>query len=183
MKKAIVIFLLLLIGIGGYFYYDLEYAPNRFLNSFLNELEYNGANRISSKYFIRELFAEPSVNWEEFYLQESESKLPKETLFDIWKSSYLRNIIDYVDVSIDYPNPTLMTYEQFRSAYNNFDMSDIEIGYKERKDRNFIRASGYVHLRYTGGGIGQRISGTTQWNIIIRKGSEGWKVIAFSVKL
>jgi len=184
--KQIALFLILsVLVLAGHYYYGHWYAPSSFVSSFLSELEHKGPQWVDYEFFISEYSAKPLVSWEECYASEgSKSSLSKEKVFQIWKSVYLTGIDNYASVSIEFSDPLslLMTREQFKQVYENYEFYKFETKFKEYGE-NEIEVTGYVSVKYTGSALGNALyGGEKKFQLTARNGKEGWKIIYFVLK-
>lgn len=184
MKKIIIIFIIIGLTVGGYFYYTKRIIPNNLITSFCESLEYDGPESFKfSDLLLSDLDVIPLKSWKEYYNESKDkfSDLSKEKLFQIWKKVYMARSADYVDVSIDYPNVFFMTREVFVKTYSKFSFSHFDIEHKEYSD-NRLECNGYVDVKFKGSYLGDlKFSGNHKFSIIAKNGSLGWKVIMFSI--
>ena len=182
MKKTIIAIIIAILIIGGFAFYKYRYEPISFVESFLTDLEKEGADFELRDYLFSDLEAKPIVPWEEYYSKQDKS-LQKEQYFKIWKDVYLSSVKDYYEIFTNYPNLTVMTYEDFKDLYGkfdftNFDLKNSEISFGE------IEGFGYVDLGYKASmfGISQSY-GNKKFTVRAKNGSNGWKVLFFLINI
>lgn len=181
MKKIILGTIIALLSISAFAFYKYQYEPISFVESFLTDLEKEGADFVLRDYLFSDFEAKPIVPWEEYYSKQDKS-LQKEQYFKIWKDVYLRSIEDYYEISINYPNPTVMTYEDFKDLYEKFDFSNFNLKTSEISFGE-IEGFGYVDLGYKVSMFGiSRPYGNKKFTVRAKNGSNGWKVLFFFLK-
>ena len=183
MKKILLISLLLIVG--GLAFFKYQYEPEQanrkaieFVESFLTNLEKNGTDFISRDFLFSDMDAKPIVSWEEYYSKNNISN-NKEEYFKIWKDVYLNNVKDYFEIPIDYPTITVMTYEDFKDVYKNFDFYNFNL---QNSEYSFdeIECFGYVNLKNKNSRF--RISqllDNIKFTVTAKNGSNGWKILFF----
>lgn len=190
MKKTnatILLLAILILFIACGFYYTQRYAPEKFMVSFLKELEFKGAMLVDHKFLIPDLLAHPLVSWVDFYGEQKNkigsNSLPKDELFKIWKSTFAGNISAYTEISLDYPDGLLMSQEEFQTAYSQFDFFNFEVKQKNYS-QNAVSLSGYVDVSHKGSSLGNSyFSGKKKFDLQARNGKNGWKIIIFALQL
>lgn len=181
MKKIIIVTTIAIFIIGGFAFYKYRYEPISFVESFLTDLEKEGADFELMDYLFSDFEAKPIVPWEEYYSKQDTS-LQKEQLFKIWKDVYLRSIKDYVEISINYPNLTLMTYEDFKDLYEKFDFSNFDLKNSEISFGE-IEGFGYVDMGYKVSMFSiTQPYGNKKFTVKAKNGSNGWKILFFFLK-
>lgn len=184
MKKIIISLITIVLLVGGYFYYTERLQPSSFVSSFCEKLEYEGPESLELRdYFLSNFDVTPIISWADYY-EESNTKnlnLSKEQLFEIWSKVYLSRCVDYVDVSLQFPQISIMTSQQFKKTYKKFRFSNFSIDYK-KYHKNSLKASGYVEVTFKGSSLGNAIFGGKQkFTLLAQNGSSGWKAIVFSL--
>ena len=188
MRRAlgtIVILLVLALAGGGYYYFVTILTPRQFVSSFVEELERPGLSFMDGEFFLSEVYTEPLLTWEEYSASkvDSTSNLSLEQHFDIWRRVYLYSLEGYVDVTLSYPRPIIMSKNQFRNTFGDLAFSHIRIEEISVQNKR-VRAYGYASIRHSRNPLLQnRIGGEQKWQLICRHGAKGWKVVAFSLDI
>lgn len=188
MRRAIgTIAILLVIALAGagYYYFVTIITPRQFVSSFVEELERPGLRFMDGEFFLSEVYTEPLLTWEEYSTSkiDSTTNLSVEQHFDIWRKVYLYSLEGYVDVTLSYPQPIIMSENQFRNTFGDFAFSHVRIEEITIQDKRVV-AYGYASIRHSRNQLLQkRIGGERKWQLICRHGSKGWKIVAFSLAI
>ena len=132
MKKILILVIIVLVVVGGIFYYTKRLKSIIFANSFLKELEYQGTkSTILSKYLFSDFDITPSKGWIDFKkeCENDSSSISIDDCFRIWTEVHLSQCIEYIKISLEYPDISIMTEEDFKRAYEDFLFFSFEISF------------------------------------------------------
>lgn len=186
MKKKIVIgivtILIIGLGIGGYYYYKNIYLPASLVNSFLEELEFKGADLVNDKYFVSESYTNIILPWDKYYELKSNSGISKEVLYKNWEQTYFSEIGEYIIMNKVNYDKHIMQVTGFRNTFNKLDFSEIKVDYKEFRN-NFYVYYGHVTIRAKNTFLYPEMNGKKKFLLAVVNGKLGWKIIGFDLNM
>jgi len=191
MKKKLVIGItvITIISLCGYFL-KTKYVPWSFVNSFFEQLEFEGAVFVDNDFFISKSYATPTQSWKDYYnnyrkwngyyINDSLNNRSINSLYNSWKRKYLSNALEYIRDNKSYSEPNILTFEKFTNTFGKSEFSNVDLAYIEAKNNQLI-AVAYSNVKSTNQNEKYSSKDKYKLKLIALHGKYGWKITYFNI--